>query len=165
MFLKKFLRVTLYFFVGLILINLVYLLIQEVYYLPFTIQIAKLKRWKNKYEAFLQEEQKRVNSAVEELNNLDKKIKHYAKRISLGDYHLIDKYNSLVNEYYFLAKNYEALFNNHRQNLILFEQNSKKLKRLIEDYGKRRFVLFSPPKFRYEFKKDDISYSITRSNN
>lgn len=165
MFLKKFLKVTLYFVVGLILINLVYLIIQEVYYLPFTIQIIKLKRWKNKYEVFLKEEQKRVNSAVAELDNLNKKIKYYAKRISLGEYHLIDKYNSLVNEYYFLAKNYEALFNSHRKNSILFEQNSKKLKRLIEDYGKRRFILFSPPKFKYEFKKDDISYSIAKVNN
>ncbi|MCX7910822.1 MAG: hypothetical protein N2505_04500 [Endomicrobia bacterium] len=165
MFFKKFFKVSLYFLVGLILINILYLLIQEVYYLPFTIEIIKLKKWKNKYETFIKEEQKRVNAAVLELENLNKKIKNYSKRISLGEYHLINKYNSMVNEYYYLAKNYETLFDNHKKNLMLFEQNSKKLQRLINDYSKRRFLLFIPFKLKYEFKKGEVSYTITKSNN
>ncbi|MEN3013066.1 MAG: hypothetical protein ABDH23_00405 [Endomicrobiia bacterium] len=162
MFFKKFFRVSLYFLVGLILINIFYLFIQEIYYLPFTIQIIKLKKWKDKFEVFLKEEQKRVNSAVSELEAINKKIRNYSRRISLGEYHLIDKYNSMVNEYYYLAKNYETLFKNHKKNLMLFDENSKRLKRLINDYGRRRFILFLPFKFKYEVKRGEVSYKISK---
>ncbi|MCX7957287.1 MAG: hypothetical protein N2643_05320 [Endomicrobia bacterium] len=164
MFFKKFFKVTVFFIAGIIGINVLFLIAQEIYYLPYTIQIIQLKKWKTKFETYLKEEQKRVKSALSELETLNKKIKSYARRISLGEYHLIDKYNGLVNQYYFIANNYQGLFESHKKHTYLFEQNSKKLKQLIENYGKRKFLMFTPYKFKYEIKKGDTTYKIAKGD-
>lgn len=107
--------------------------------MTYTIQIVKLKRWKTKFETYLKEEQKRVKSALSELEALDKKIKSYARKISLGDeYNLIDKYNGFVNQYYFIANNYQELFETHKKNTFLFEHNSKRLKTIGRKLWKKK---------------------------
>mgnify|MGYP001772938492 CR=1 FL=1 len=161
-FIKVFFKVSGIFIAFIIAINLLFLLAQEIYYLPYTIQIIQLKRWIKKYEPIIKEEQQRVNLAVNELREIDNTLKLYSKKISLGQYHLIDKYNAKVNEYYYIAKNYEGLFEQHKRNSMIFEQNSEKLKKLVKEYGKRRFLLFLPFKFKYEVKKENTTYTISK---
>ncbi len=156
-FIKVFFKVSFIFIVGIISINLLFLLAQEVYYLPYTLEIIRLKKWIKRYELIMREEQQRVKSALAELRAIDNTLKVYSRKISLGQYHLIDKYNAKVNEYYYISKNYQGLFEQHKRNSMIFEQNSTKLKKLVDNYGKRKFFLFLPFKFKYQNSNYTIS--------
>lgn len=165
-FIKVFLKVSIIFIASIISVNLLFFLAQEVYYLPYTLEIIRLKKWIKKYEPIMKEEQQRVNSAVAELRKIDDTLKLYSRKISLGQYHLIDKYNAKVNEYYYISKNYEGLFEQHKRNSMIFEQNSTKLKKLVDQYGKRKFFLFLPFKFKYQNPNYTISsYSGLKNEN